>query len=149
MIGLAGIIQANCSAVTSITRASPPALCTYTDVSSSVQRLCGRLLSTPSTRCTILVLRSENGVALMVTLRIETTSRWDALALAGRLARYPWYLVEPDACHWDVCVPLDEPASDLPPDLRSTIELWLRERKLELTTVQAGKRSFSVGRAGA
>jgi hypothetical protein len=34
--------------------------------------------------------------AYKLTLDIETTSRWDALALAGRLARYPWYLVEPD-----------------------------------------------------
>ena len=30
-------------------------------------------------------------------IRIESTSRWDALALTRSLGRYRWYLVEPEA----------------------------------------------------
>jgi hypothetical protein len=59
------------------------------------------------------------------------------------------YLVEPDARCWDVCVPLDEPVSDLPVDLRLAIESWLLERKLETTSIRAGDRSFDLSRAGA
>ncbi|HEX5247537.1 MAG TPA: hypothetical protein VFW41_10455 [Gaiellaceae bacterium] len=35
----------------------------------------------------------------MLTLRIETDNRWDALALTRKLARYHWFLVEPDREH--------------------------------------------------
>jgi len=31
----------------------------------------------------------------MVTVRIESESRWDALALTGKLSRH-WFLVEPE-----------------------------------------------------
>ena len=71
----------------------------------------------------------------MTTFEIETSNRWDALALAKRLQGYRWYLIEPDARHWDVHVPIDEP-DGLPDDLRRTIEAWLRERKLEAATVR-------------
>jgi anti-sigma B factor antagonist len=74
----------------------------------------------------------------LVTFRIESTSRWDALALAQRLARYNWFLVEPDQRHWDVCVPVEQGSSRLPDDLRRTIEGWLRERRLERTIVHTG-----------
>jgi hypothetical protein len=50
----------------------------------------------------------------MVTFRVEATSRWDALALAGKLAGYHWYLIEPDHRLWDVCVPVEHP-SGVPP----------------------------------
>lgn len=38
----------------------------------------------------------------MITLRIESHSRWDALALTRNLARYHWFLVGPDHQHWDI-----------------------------------------------
>jgi hypothetical protein len=51
------------------------------------------------------------------------------------LRGYHWYLIEPDARHWDVHVAIDEPV-ELPYDLRWRIEAWLRERKLEAVTVE-------------
>jgi hypothetical protein len=72
----------------------------------------------------------------MTTFRIETESRWDAIALTASLRGYHWYLIEPDATHWDVHVAIDEPVR-LPDDLRRKIEAWLRERKLEAATVEA------------
>jgi hypothetical protein len=81
------------------------------------------------------------------TVQIETTNRWDALALARKLPRFEWYLFEPDARHWDVCVPLDEPAAELPDDLRRLIEAWLSERNLETASVRLGGARFELGRA--
>jgi hypothetical protein len=78
------------------------------------------------------------------TLQIETTSRWDALALVGRLPRYRWYLVEPTAQRWDVCIPVAEPAADLPADLRAEVEAWLHERRLDGATIHAGDRTYAV-----
>jgi anti-anti-sigma factor len=49
-----------------------------------------------------------------VTFRVESTNRWDALALASRLGRYRWDLIEPDDRHWHVCVPVEQPSRDLP-----------------------------------
>ena len=72
----------------------------------------------------------------MLTLRIESETRWDALALAHKLAHYRWFLVEPDSEHWDVYVPLDaDPTDDLPGDLLQRIVEWLDERDLEEATI--------------
>jgi hypothetical protein len=78
-------------------------------------------------------------------VQIETTNRWDALALARRLPR--WYMLEPDSLHWDVCVPLDEPAAELPDELRHLIEAWLRERDLATASVRVGGTRFELERA--
>jgi hypothetical protein len=73
-----------------------------------------------------------------VTLRIESGSRWDALALVRKLGRYHWFLVEPDLEHWDVYVSLDdEPSNDLPNELREPLLAWLDERHLERATIHA------------
>jgi hypothetical protein len=73
-----------------------------------------------------------------VTLRIESGSRWDALALVRKLGRYHWFLVEPDFEHWDVYISLDdEPSNDLPNDLRDPLLEWLDERQLERTTIHS------------
>lgn len=80
----------------------------------------------------------------MVTLRIETTSAWDALALTRKLPRYSWYLIEPDSRHWDVCVPLEEPVTRLPADLRRAIELWRSERKLEPVAIRTSDGTFDL-----
>ena len=82
----------------------------------------------------------------MVTFRVESTSRSDALALAGKLARYRWYLIEPDDRHWDVCVPVGQPNRELPMELRRTIETWLRERRLEQTIIQTESGDCVLGR---
>jgi hypothetical protein len=72
----------------------------------------------------------------MVTLRIESESRWDALALTRRLDRYHWFLVAPDPSHWDVYVPLgDEPRPQLPGDLQERIVDWLNEREIDEVAV--------------
>jgi hypothetical protein len=82
----------------------------------------------------------------VVTFRIESTNRWDALALTGKLARYRWYLIEPDACHWDVCVPVEQPGDEPPDELRRTIEVWLQERRLEKTIIHAGSDDYVIAR---
>jgi hypothetical protein len=80
----------------------------------------------------------------MVTFRVESTSRWDALALAGKLTRYRWYLIEPDDRHWDVCVSVEQACGDLPDELRRTIETWLSERRLNKTIVHARSEEHVV-----
>jgi len=85
----------------------------------------------------------------LVTVQIETPSPWDALALVKKLPRYHWYLVEPSAERWDVCVPLeDPPPGGLPADLRRMIELWLRERDLGAATIHAGAETYELARYG-
>ena len=81
---------------------------------------------------------------MVVTLRVETSSRWDALALAQDLSRYHWYLLEPDAEHWDVCIPIGEEGSELPNDLRRRIQSWLRERNLGAATIHGADSTFSL-----
>ena len=82
----------------------------------------------------------------MPTIEIATTNRWDALALAGKLPRYHWYLVQPDRMHWEVRIPVQKPVTSLPTDLRRAVESWLRERQLEKTSIHAGSRTFEVAR---
>ena len=82
----------------------------------------------------------------MVTFRVESTSRWAALALAGKLARDRWYLIEPDDRHWDVCIPVEQPNRELSIELRRTIETWLRERRLEQTIIHTERGDYVVGR---
>lgn len=73
----------------------------------------------------------------MTTFVVESTNRWDALALARKLVGYRWYMIEPDASHWDVCVPVEVPSGELPDDLRRRIKEWLRERRIRRTVVHA------------
>jgi hypothetical protein len=80
-------------------------------------------------------------------LRIESGTRWDALALTRKLARYRWFLVEPDFEHWDVYVPLDEQRGDeLPADLQQRLAEWLNERDLRSATVHTGAADFVFSR---
>ena len=96
----------------------------------------------------ILVSSTREGVQALLTLQIETTNRWDALALVHKLPRYRWYMFEPDARHWDVCVPLEEPVAELPDDFRLLIEAWVRERNLESASIRLGESTFEVGAGG-
>lgn len=84
----------------------------------------------------------------MVTLRIESSTRWDALALTQKLSGYHWFLVEPEAERWDICVPLDEkPQDDLPSDLEQCLLEWLNERGLEAATIHTETVDFVLSRA--
>jgi hypothetical protein len=59
----------------------------------------------------------------MCAFQIEATDRWDALALAAKLTRYSWYLVELGERRWSVCVRLvDKPGTDVPSDLGRAID---------------------------
>jgi hypothetical protein len=68
-------------------------------------------------------------------VRVETPSRWDALALARRLPAYRWHLLQADADHWHVCVELAQQRNKLPRELRDAIQRWLGERQLAATVV--------------
>jgi hypothetical protein len=87
-------------------------------------------------------MRSE-----MPTLRIESDSRWDALALTRKLARYHWFMVEPDLEHWDICVALsDDVRDDVPRDIRKSVLDWLNERHLERATIHCPSAAFVLTR---
>jgi hypothetical protein len=81
------------------------------------------------------------------TLRIESESRWDALALTRKLARYHWFLVEPDLEHWDVYVSIDDEGCDeLPTDLHERLIEWLAEREVEATTIHGAATDYVLTR---
>ena len=61
-------------------------------------------------------------------IRIES-SRWDALALTQRLAPYHWFLVERGHDHWEVYLAVEE--HELPHDLRTRLDAWVKERQIE------------------
>ena len=84
----------------------------------------------------------------MVTLRIESESRWDALALTRRLDHYHWFLVEPDFEHWDVYVALrGESRAEFPLDLRQRIVDWMNERDIGEVAVHTQAADVIVRRA--
>ena len=76
-------------------------------------------------------------------LRIETDNRWDALALATRLNRYRWYLVEPDSRHFDLCIAVDVPTNELPDDLRAAVDAWLTDRGIDGATIESERRAWT------
>lgn len=79
------------------------------------------------------------------SLRIESTSRWDALALARKLGCYHWFLVERGAQHWDVHVSLDDPR-DLPAEVAQRVLEWLDERDLEAAKVHLAESELILTR---
>ena len=81
---------------------------------------------------------------MTITFRVESTSRWDALALAHKLPRYNWYLIEPDPRHWNVCIPVEHARGVVPDDVRRTIKAWLRERGLKKAIVHQGEDDFVI-----
>lgn len=82
------------------------------------------------------------------SLWIESSSRWDALALVRKLGRYHWFLVEPDAQHWDVHVSLDGPGEALPSELAERVLEWLDERDLEAAKVHVAQTEVVLTRHG-
>jgi hypothetical protein len=90
--------------------------------------------------------RSQSRREASLKIRIESASRWDALALTRSLGRYRWYLVEPDEKHWDVYVELDDAPPELPEDLRDRIDRWVDERRLDAVTIHAGESDLTLSR---
>jgi hypothetical protein len=83
----------------------------------------------------------------MSMLRVESASRWDALALTRKLARYHWFLVEPDLQHWDVYISVDEGCGDdLSEELREPLLEWLDERQLDATTIHTSEAEIVLTR---
>jgi hypothetical protein len=85
----------------------------------------------------------------MLTLRIESASRWDALALTRKLAHYHWFMVEPDLEHWDVYVSLedDDRGDGLPlGELRESLLDWLDERRLDAARIHAPEADIVLTR---
>jgi hypothetical protein len=80
----------------------------------------------------------------VTAIRIESPSRWDALALTRRLDRYHWYLVAPVETRWDVYVEVERPIKELPDDLRRRVADWLVERRLNGATIHAADGDFDV-----
>lgn len=79
------------------------------------------------------------------SLWIESTNRWDALALTRKLGCYRWFLVEPDAQHWDVYVTVEDPG-DLPSELAQRVLEWLHERDLDNATVHLADTELVLSR---
>jgi len=69
------------------------------------------------------------------SLWIESSSRWDALALVRKLGRFHWFLIEPDTQHWDVHVSLEDRDEELPSELAECVLEWLDERELDSAKV--------------
>lgn len=68
-------------------------------------------------------------------LRVEFDSRWEAMALTRALGARRWFMVEPDARHWDVCLPLTGGGRD--DLLRRAVERWLVERDSSAAVIDA------------
>jgi hypothetical protein len=69
------------------------------------------------------------------TIRIESHSRWDALALTRSLDRYRWHLLQTDPDHWYVCLSPQESPGELPDALLGVLRRWHQERALTTTVV--------------
>ena len=82
------------------------------------------------------------------TIRIESRSRWDAVALAHDLGGYHWHLVQTGLNEWHVCLRSDGQTRELSEDLVRRLQRWLDERNLPAARVQLpGGHCVLVGRA--
>ena len=66
------------------------------------------------------------------------------LALARKLPRCQWYLVQPDRERWYLCVEVDERAGGFPAELESALEAWLSERRLSAVVVRGADGEYQV-----
>jgi ElaB/YqjD/DUF883 family membrane-anchored ribosome-binding protein len=79
------------------------------------------------------------------TARVRVTSRSDAVDLAARLSGYRWYLIVPDAEHWEVVVEFAGAPSELPRELHVRIDEWLRARTLPSARIRLGETEIELG----
>lgn len=82
-------------------------------------------------------------LAPVETIRIESTTRSDALDLVRRLPELHTYLVQLGDSRWHVCVKPDGSADDLLPVLLDRAELWASERRLDLV-LRVGDRAYEL-----
>jgi hypothetical protein len=69
------------------------------------------------------------------TIRIESESRWDALALARSLSGENWHLLQTGPDRWYVCLPGRVNVDGLSDDLLRLLRRWLDQRALPATVV--------------
>ncbi|HVM17051.1 MAG TPA: hypothetical protein VM290_05680 [Gaiellaceae bacterium] len=78
-------------------------------------------------------------------IRIETSSRWDALDLLARIPGLRAYLVQLGDRRWNVCVRPDGDADDVLAALLPTAQQWATERAVE-AVVRVGERRYELRR---
>jgi hypothetical protein len=98
----------------------------------------------PAGRKGRLASSAETAPAVSGTVRIESPSRWDALALTRNLPRYKWHLLQTAPDRWYVCVHNDGSADELPEDLLARVRVWLNERALPAAIVHLPNRDCLV-----
>jgi hypothetical protein len=77
------------------------------------------------------------------TIRIEASSRWDALDLAQRLAMHHTYLVQLGDERWHVCVRSDGGPDEILGGVRDAAALWAAERGLA-SVLRVGSREIEL-----
>ena len=82
---------------------------------------------------------------LAETIRIEASTRWDALDLASRLEAHHTYLVQLADERWHVCVRAGDGAGDILEDVREAARSWASQRGLE-SVLHVGAREIELPR---
>lgn len=82
---------------------------------------------------------------MSTTVRIESESRWDALALTQRISAYRWYLIQPQHDRWWICLEFDnEEGISLSADLLERVRGWLHDRQLPAAVVHANDGDYTI-----
>lgn len=82
-------------------------------------------------------------LAPVEAIRIESTTRGDALDLVRRLPELHTYLVQLGDSRWHVCVKPDGSAEDLIPSLLDRAGLWASERSLD-SVLRVGDQAYEL-----
>jgi hypothetical protein len=77
------------------------------------------------------------------TIRIEASTRWDALDLAHRLATHHTYLIQLADERWHVCVRAGEAEDDLLEHVREQATAWAIERGHD-SVLRVGTREIEL-----
>jgi hypothetical protein len=77
------------------------------------------------------------------TIRIEASTRWDALDLAHRLATHHTYLVQLADERWHVCVRAAEAEDEILEHVREAATAWAVERGLD-SVLRVGLREIDL-----
>lgn len=80
---------------------------------------------------------------LRETIRIEASTRWDALDLAHRLEAHHTYLVQLADERWHVCVRAGDEGGEILDDVREAAASWASQRGLE-SVLRVGAREIEL-----
>jgi hypothetical protein len=80
---------------------------------------------------------------LRETIRIEASTRWDALDLARRLEAHHTYLVQLADERWHVCVRAPDEDAEILEDVREAAASWASQRGLE-AVLRVGGREIEL-----